>query len=269
MRWALVALAALGCGAAPPCPPTTRAPVADRRPFLWQVTGERGTVTLFGTFHAAGRNDIPGAALERLRAAKLYATEAPPGKLPETLPPGESLEDKLGPASWKELTSALSGTMSEKRLERAQPWVAMAALTAVSIDAPEVTMDAALLDVARHRDLKLAFLETQEAQAGALSSGVTVDDLKQALAERRGMRCAVKDLAAAYRDGDGATLRESLAGGAEAALLLERNRKWLPVVEDLMDEQAFVAVGVSHLVGEGSLPALLEERGYKVTRLGP
>jgi uncharacterized protein len=266
MRLGLAAaLFVMGCGGAAPCPPATRLP-ARGGPFLWEVSGERGTLTLFGTFHAAGKEHIPDAALDRLRAAKLFVSEIPPVRLEPA--PGPSLEEALGPETWRELRDATSGVIGEKQLRHAPPWLAMAAVTAASIDAPEVPMDAALFSIAQRRNLPFTTLESAEEQTRALDAGVTVDDLRQALAERRGMRCAVRDLVGAYRDGDGAAVRAALAGDAEATLLVERNRRWLPIIEGLVPEGAFVAVGVSHLVGEGSLPALLAERGYRVTRLG-
>jgi uncharacterized protein YbaP (TraB family) len=273
MKVALAAaLVALGCGGAAPCPRAPRATPADGRPVLFVVSGPRGQMTLFGTFHAAGRDAIPDRALDRLRGSRLLVTEIPPVSLHAgpraTLPAGESLEEKLGSAAWAELAHAVSRVMDEDALRRAQPWVAMSALTAVSIDQPEVPMDAAIVDVARRRDLPFTYLETPDAQADALVHAVTLDDLRQALAERRLMRCAVHDASAAYRDGDAAAMRGALTGDAEETLLAERNRRWLPILLDFMPDEAFVAVGVSHLVGPGSLPELLEAEGYRVTRLG-
>jgi uncharacterized protein len=52
-------------------------------------------------------------------------------------------------------------------------------------------------------------------------------------------------------------------------LLYERNRNWIPGIEALLhgDETAIVIVGMGHLVGEGSVVALLRERGYDVARV--
>ena len=60
-----------------------------------------------------------------------------------------------------------------------------------------------------------------------------------------------------------------LTGDAATGLLDERNARWVPAIEELMADRAFIAVGVSHLVGPGSLPDLLAARGHTVTRIAP
>jgi uncharacterized protein YbaP (TraB family) len=274
MRAVLVAAAVAGGCATASCPPSRYQAPVDRRPFLWRVAGARGQVTLFGTVHAAGKRDIPGAALDALRGSSLFVAELPPldgERVRElaALPPGESLQRLLGDGPYGELRAALAGQVDEQRLARARPWYAMSLLTSAMIDAPDVSMDAALLDLARRRALRVSFLETPEEQLGALAASVTADDLRQAIAERGTMRCSVVELVAAYRAGDGATIRADLAGATASKLLDERNARWLPAVEDFMEDRAFIAVGVSHLVGPGSLPELLAARGHQVTRLGP
>jgi uncharacterized protein YbaP (TraB family) len=259
--------------ARPSCPPPAYAGLEDGRPFVWEVSGPRGQGVLFGTLHAAARGDVPDAALDRLRDARLLVTEIPPLERKRVepltrLPPGQDLAALLGEPAWSELRGALSGVLREDELRRARPWYAMSLLTAAMVDGPEVSMDAALLDVARRRGTPLSFLETPEEQLAALGEAVTAEDLRQALAERKGMRCAVHDLVAAYRSGDARAVRAALAGDAEARLLTARNQRWVPVIEELLGDAPFIAVGVSHLVGEGSLPALLEARGYTVTRVG-
>jgi uncharacterized protein len=270
---ALLLLVAAACARGPTCPPPAVAAPRDPRPFLWEVSGPRGKAVLFGTFHAGGKGDVPDAALDRLRGARLLVTEIPPLEPDKVrplreLPPGQNLPDLIGADAWNELSDALSGRVAADALRRARPWWAMALLTSAMVDGPEVAMDDALVDVARRRGTPLSFLESAEEQLAALGDSVSADDLKQAIAERKGMRCQVSDLVAAYRSGDASTVRDALTGDAEARLLVERNARWVAVVEELIGDQPFIAVGVSHLVGDGSLVALLEARGYTVTRVG-
>jgi uncharacterized protein YbaP (TraB family) len=51
-------------------------------------------------------------------------------------------------------------------------------------------------------------------------------------------------------------------------MITKRNAAWLPQIETLLRTPGtyFVAVGAGHLIGEGGLPALLAERGYRVSR---
>ncbi|MBK6848879.1 MAG: TraB/GumN family protein [Proteobacteria bacterium] len=52
-------------------------------------------------------------------------------------------------------------------------------------------------------------------------------------------------------------------------MLRQRNLAWLPQVEALLrgSEAAFVAVGISHVLGPEGLVALLSARGYSVRRV--
>ena len=56
--------------------------------------------------------------------------------------------------------------------------------------------------------------------------------------------------------------------GAYQSILVNRNRAWLPKIEALLDDQTveYVLVGVLHLVGEDSVLAMLEAKGYQVER---
>ena len=52
-------------------------------------------------------------------------------------------------------------------------------------------------------------------------------------------------------------------------LTVERNRKWIPQIEQLLDDRDdyLVVVGALHLVGTDSVIDLLERKGYKVKQL--
>jgi uncharacterized protein YbaP (TraB family) len=75
----------------------------------------------------------------------------------------------------------------------------------------------------------------------------------------------------AYRQQDaGALYRYMMSSpdiaGSEEALLFNRNRKWVPVMEQAMQkEKIFFAVGAGHLGGPQGLISLLREKGYTVT----
>ena len=54
------------------------------------------------------------------------------------------------------------------------------------------------------------------------------------------------------------------------ALLTQRNRAWeAALFPQIQEGNAFVAVGLGHLLGEGSVLASLAARGYTIERLGP
>ena len=53
--------------------------------------------------------------------------------------------------------------------------------------------------------------------------------------------------------------------GHEDAMLFDRNKKWVPILENSMHQNAcFVAVGAGHLAGEKGVLELLRKKGYTV-----
>ena len=96
----------------------------------------------------------------------------------------------------------------------------------------------------------------------------SVDD-----AER--MASEVDELLAAWRRGDATQMAKLLQEGFDEypdlyrPLTVERNRKWIPQIEQLLDDRDdyLVVVGALHLVGKDSVIDLLERKGYKVKQL--
>ena len=78
----------------------------------------------------------------------------------------------------------------------------------------------------------------------------------------------------AWRRGDSKALADLLAEGFEQypdlyrPLTVDRNRRWVPQVEALLDdrEDYLVIVGTLHLVGKDSLIDLLEGKGHKISQ---
>ena len=78
-----------------------------------------------------------------------------------------------------------------------------------------------------------------------------------------------------YLAGDAAALEqlshEGMLANSEirTALLTRRNAEWLARIEPLLADEPrpLIAVGAAHMLGEDGLVALLEARGYRVTRL--
>jgi uncharacterized protein YbaP (TraB family) len=82
------------------------------------------------------------------------------------------------------------------------------------------------------------------------------------------MHCDFGRMRAAYDSGDVDTMTALLVLPRTAeAMLYARNRAWLPKLRTYLSQDgAFVAVGLGHLLGEQSLPALLAKAGYVVER---
>jgi uncharacterized protein YbaP (TraB family) len=89
------------------------------------------------------------------------------------------------------------------------------------------------------------------------------------------MSSEVDALLAAWRSGDAEALAKVLQEGYEQypdlyrPLTVERNRKWIPQIEQLLDDRDdyLVVVGALHLVGTDSVIDLLERKGHKLKQL--
>jgi uncharacterized protein len=266
---------AVACGAAPaPC--KLAAPDAHAAPLLWRVQGPGGgTVWLYGTIHDAGAEDVPAAAWALLDAAPTFVSELgdaepDPRKLSELarLPWGQVLDRMLPADDWWDLVNALLGVMSEEELRHAKPWFAMIKLISHMARSPRPSMDDALAAHARTRGITVEPLEPWDAQLAALDASVTVADLSSAIHGRHAVACEFARLRSAYRASDLPALTRALIGAAQSeALLIERNRRWLPQIERyLAGGGAFIAVGLGHLLGDAGLPAMLTQAGFTAER---
>ena len=89
------------------------------------------------------------------------------------------------------------------------------------------------------------------------------------------MTSELDQLVGAWRRGDAKGMAKLLQEGFDEypdlyrPLTVERNRRWVPQVEQLLDDQDdyLVVVGALHLVGTDSVIDLLERKGYKVEQL--
>lgn len=61
---------------------------------------------------------------------------------------------------------------------------------------------------------------------------------------------------------------EELSAGTETALLSDRNKNWIPLIDKAVRKKSnFIAVGAGHLPGENGLIKLLREQGYTISKV--
>jgi uncharacterized protein YbaP (TraB family) len=244
-------------------------------PFLWHVQKGTGPVVwLYGTIHDTGKADVPAAAWQALATSKHFASETGDADIDPAdfakrarLPFGQVLDQMIPADDWYDLRDALRDDMREDDLRHARPWFALFRLDAHIARSPKPSMDVALADAARDHSLAVDALEQWQDQLSAIDSTVTPADLSRAIHDRYTYGCEIAQLRAAYAAGDELALGQMLQVAAGRAILVERNKLWLPAIEAYAArEGGFVAVGLGHLLGDSGLPALLEHDGFTVTR---
>ena len=124
---------------------------------------------------------------------------------------------------------------------------------------------------------KLETLEEQFDMLASVGEGYESKLVMLTLRDIGKIGAEIEIMLAAWRTGDVKGIEESFLEELIAELpqlhdelLLQRNLRWLPQIEALFDDAAteFVLVGVGHIVGEGGLLQLLQDKGYTIEQLG-
>ena len=122
-------------------------------------------------------------------------------------------------------------------------------------------------------------LESVQAQIDFIANmgeGNESEFILLSLKDMQEIATTMDDLIAAWRTGDNNALAELFVDDMKAeseelyeVLLVERNINWLPIIEQMFNQDGieFVLVGAAHLVGEDGLLNLLQAKGYQVEQL--
>lgn len=239
---------------------------------------------LFGTMHLGtdAEKELHPVVFERLSAARVVVFEAnvfdmdpfAAAKL-AMLPEGESVKNKIKPASWKALVDRVGSIlMPESTLERFKPWFLVTLVLQDMLPKTE-PMDATLYNRAKAAQKQLVFLETVEEQIQLVDKSMDVRLLDDTLADLPLAERMLLGLADAYKKGDLDKLTGLTFDPAEMkkhpamfdTLLFERNRRWIPKLSPLLEKgDVFIAVGAAHLLGDKSVTELLVQKGYAAKR---
>ncbi|KPQ31499.1 MAG: hypothetical protein HLUCCX21_03455 [Porphyrobacter sp. HL-46] len=284
----LLALALAGCSDAP----GEEAAGSPANPLLYEIASADGTVEgwMLGTIHALPPGtDWQSAQIARVTdMADILVVEIAAlddrGAMAATFAelsttPGLPPLDKRLPAS---LRPQLAEMLARSGMEigdftSTESWAA--ALMLAQIDAegdPEYGVDRALI-----REFPAEKVRELEGARGQLSIFDRLPESEQrdmvaaVLAEASAAAESQDELRRAWLAGDEAALTKATTTGIMAdpdlreALLVARNRRWDERIAALLEQplRPLVAVGAAHLVGPDGLAAMLEARGYRVTRL--
>jgi uncharacterized protein YbaP (TraB family) len=141
----------------------------------------------------------------------------------------------------------------------------------------EYGLDKHFFTLARQSGKKIVALETVDFQMD-LMTGFSKEEgellVKTTLRDVDTLQNDLGDMLKAWQTGDAVKL-EKLLNEAKAdapiifkRLVTDRNRNWLPKIEELVNgkENSIVIVGAGHLVGNESVVDLLKKKGYKISQ---
>jgi uncharacterized protein YbaP (TraB family) len=279
-----LALLSTGCKGPPP---------VEARPALWRVRDADTTIWLLGTIHVLPANvrwqtDAVREAIETSDALVLELPDDPDGTaaafarasradgLPtvtERVPSGRKAALEAAAAAAHVTLDTLSGMKT---------WAAALAIASGANQAEGASRDngleAVLAERFKARGKRLGALETAAGQFAAFDA---LPEPAQRVLLDRAIDAAAHASAdyrttlAAWAAGDerriAATIDPALraAPALEDALVTRRNARWAAAIMRRMAApgRVLVAVGVGHLVGARSVPAMLRARGMKVERV--
>jgi uncharacterized protein len=261
--------------------------------LLWRVAKDGKASHVFGTIHDAdARVAVPPAPAEEAfgRTRTLLVEFLPDAYTRERFMEAalftdrQTLEEKIGADDFARVLERLTPTGLERDvIGKLKPWGALINLRHSAGDAPE-SVDAHLIGQARARRLTVFQMEGVEEQIFAFDEcpmETQVVLLKHSLAHRDELMTLEEETIRAYLARDLSAiwrLRERFIArypevAAHQAVMTKRLLYDRSVVmayrmqRELRRGGAFVAVGALHLYGEKGVLALLQEDGYRATRV--
>jgi uncharacterized protein YbaP (TraB family) len=143
---------------------------------------------------------------------------------------------------------------------------------------PNYGVDRYLAERAKATGKSMAGLETLEFQLGIfdqLSPKEQESMLRETLHDMDLFDKSADSIVQAWLKGDTTGIEEAILSGMRQypeiypKLILERNRRWVPQIEQMIKggENALIVVGAAHLVGKDGVVELLKQRGYTVEQL--
>jgi len=285
------ASARLAAAAAAAC--VCMASQAFAAPPIWHVKGPHAEITLFGSVHLLSQETdwrTPEFNADLARADAVWfeipfdpASQAAAGQAAlqrGLLPACQTLSALLSPLEQQQLAHLETAEgLAPASLERMQPWLADTTLSIVYFEKRGANASLGVEEQISNSlppTLPRGAFETAQQQIGFfadLSLKDQLDSLDETLREIEKDPQAFERLSAAWARGDVRAIdKEAVeqlkhdAPGSYRTLVVDRNRRWVDQIAQLLqgDKRIFIVVGVGHLVGPDSVPAMLRARGVKV-----
>lgn len=263
---------------------------------IWKLSDEDSTVYLAGSVHLLRESDLPiPAAFDQVYAEVeevVFEIDMAKAGDPQsamamrragTLPAGESIDDHL-PA---ELTERLRDYLAKASLprttfDRFKPGFAFLSLASIEAMRKEARADLGLestfFQKAKADGKPSRGLETMEYQLARfdeLAPETMAELIESTLNDAEDGEDPLDEIISAWKTGDGEGLASLIIDEMEEepevleVLLVERNRNWIPAIEEALatDRDVMFLVGAAHLVGDDSVIDLLEKKGFSPVQM--
>lgn len=269
------------------------------RGALFKVSGHKHTMYLFGTIHMGRPEFFPldKSVTQALAASTTLALEVDPtvqdreaaATMERYTRTSPAIVAAMPPALEPRLTQRLQAMGAPASLStQLKPWTLMMVLVMAEYTKlgyrPDLGLDAHLATLAHKRNIKVIGLETVESQLdlldrlpvadqwtmldetlAALDSGESDEDLQSVTSGWAKADAAMLDALARKYENDQRLSSQIM----QRRLLKERNAPMADKLDALLmrEKTTMAAVGLMHLIGKDSLPAMLRAKGLKVERM--
>ena len=275
---------------------------------LWRATRGGEEITLIGTLHMDdSRHEATMVALSpALDAARIVLVEAGPEEIaalqsrlardPELMvqTEGPTLPERLSPELWDKLAQAVRARgVPPFMAAKLQPWYLSMILSippcALEAMGEDRGLDARVIEAAETRGLPVRALEPYDTvfsvfdtmsdadQLSMITSSLALEDRSEDMSstlidsyfdEEARVIWEFSRAVALTIEGYSAERVEREFALMEAALMVQRNQDWIPVLtRAAADGPVLAAFGALHLSGDQGVLALLQAEGFTLKRL--
>ncbi|MCA9463113.1 MAG: TraB/GumN family protein [Nitrospira sp.] len=263
--------------------------------FLWKVESPLNTVYLLGSIHVLQQKNYPlaPAIYNAFNQCGTIMFEVDLGELSSPMAQlqlltkgvyvtGDTLKTVLAPERYEKAKNLMAERGHNiENFHRMKPWMAATAVTALELQKMgfegEYGVDRHMFEKAQESKVDIVGLETVEYQLGLFENlplHVQEYFLLQSLEDLTHIETRIQEMVKAWEGGQVQALESLLAGMEEypelyQSLVVTRNQKWLPQIEQRLQKRGpvFVVVGALHLLGEEGLLAALARKGYRVEQM--
>ena len=263
---------------------------------LWKVTSKQNTVYLLGAIHLMREDGYPlNKSIEsayhdaqtlvlEINLDEASSNEAQLLMISKGLyPAGQTLRESLSPKTFelvKKKTEELG--LNIQQMNQLKPWLVTMTLATMQLEQlgydSKLGIDKHFFDQARADKKEILSLESIEYQVSLLegmSSSNQEAALIETIQELDLFKKEFEEIVKAWSHGESRKLDELLLESFKDypellnQLVLQRNRNWIPRIEEFLKNKGnvLVVVGAAHLIGNQGVIEILRQKGYGVEQL--
>ena len=255
--------------------------------LLWKISGNglNQASYLFGTIHIIGENDffMTDQILQSFESTQQLTLELDmddPKMMmsmmtKSMMKDGKTLKDLISEEDYNQANRFFKDSvgMGLAMLNKMKPMLLASMIYPKMLDGKMMSYEQEFVKMAKKQDKEVLGVESLEDQM-AMFDQIPLEDqaemLMQYIRDFNKEKDRTKEMIALYTSQDVEGLYNFTTDSPEieefkGIMLDDRNRKWIPVMEEMAKEMpTFFAVGAGHLWGEAGVINLLKEAGFEV-----